>query len=183
MEQVEMTLGERLINQPHGQGSIPLLRRLPSASRRLRQIMATRASGPSQANRSAPDVTLGQRPAPAQEAGDRDGTSTTIPRGLTGKQPRVSPAQRLGSGSHLNRAEQAGQQRISETGEWRRASNPDARALGQSQARIPQPSRPHGGAGPRDPRNANDHGLPELPENNSSWRWKNPNEQHWLNGD
>lgn len=183
VEQVEMALGERLVNRPHGSGDIPVLRRLSPASRRLRQILEKQTPGQSHANQPAPGVALRQRPAPAQETGDRDGTSTTMPRGLTGKQPSVSSPPRTGSSSHLNRPEQSGQRRISETGERRRASSPEPRSMGQSQTRIPQPSRPHGGAEPRDQRNAKNPGLPDLPEGGSSWRWTNPNENRWLNDD
>lgn len=186
VEQVEMALGERLMNRPHGLGNVPLLRRISPASRRLRQILAMRAPGHShaqanQANQSATGMAKRQRPAPTQEADNTNGQSTTIPRSLTGKRPSVSPAQRSSSGNHFNRAEHAGQKRTSETGEWLRTSNPDAHSPGQSQARIPQPSRPHGRNEPREQRNAHNHGLPELPESGSSWRWVNPNEKHWLN--
>ncbi|HEX8034256.1 MAG TPA: Cache 3/Cache 2 fusion domain-containing protein [Ktedonobacterales bacterium] len=181
VEQVEMTLGERLIKHPSGLGSIPVLRRIGPASRRLGRILTARASRPSHAKRSAPGAAIGQRSAAIHEAGDTDGTGSMKPRSMMGKGPRISPTSRSHSSGHLNRSEQTGQQRVAETGEWRRAGDADGRSSGQPQSRMPQPSRPRRGAEPRDPQNANGLGLPDLPEGGSSWRWINPNENRWLN--
>lgn len=197
VEQVEMTLGERLINRPHGLASIPLLRRIEPVSRRLRQILTAHAPRPPHANQpTTEDTTLSQRPAPENATG---GIGAMKPHGLTGQHPRISPTRPSHSSSHFNHMGQTGQQhRVGNTGERRTTGGPDARASENSQARIPQPSRPHGGskhAGqpprsssnqptpPRDPGNGNDLGLPDLPENGSSWRWINPNENRWLNED
>lgn len=183
VEQVEMTLGERLINHPHGLGSIPVLRRIAPASRHLRRILTTQKSRPSHASQSAPGTAMGQRSAAMHEAGDTDAASRTIPRSLMGKRPRISPVSPSRSSGRLNRNEQTGQQRVSEPGEWRRTGNADARSSGQPQSRLPQPSHPRRGAEPRDAQNANGLGLPDLPESGSSWRWINPNENRWLNED
>jgi Cache 3/Cache 2 fusion domain len=187
VEQVEMTLGERLIKHPHGLGSIPVLRRIGPASRRLGEILTARASRPSRGNISAPGAALGQRAAPIREAGDTGGTGSVKPRGMMGRGPRVSPVSHSHSSGHLNRGEQTGhqtgQRRISETGEWRRAGDGGGRSSGQPQSRLPQPSRPRGGAEPRSPHNSNGLGLPDLPESDSSWRWINPNEKRWPNED
>ncbi|MGZ6389005.1 MAG: Cache 3/Cache 2 fusion domain-containing protein, partial [Ktedonobacterales bacterium] len=171
VEQVEMTLGERLIKHPHGLGSIPALRRLGPASRRLRRILTAQKSRPSHANQSAPGAAMGQRSAPIHGEGDTGGIGSVKPRSVVGKGPRISPVSPSHSSGHLTRGEQTGQQRVSETGEWRRAGDADGRPSGQPQSRLPQPSRPRRGADPRNPQNANGLGLPDLPEGGSSWRW------------
>lgn len=198
VEQVEMTLGERLINRPHGLGSIPLLRRIRPASQRLRKLLAPHAPRRSHARQAAPETPVAPRPALGNDPGNTGNFGAMKSHGFTGQHPRHSPVRPPHPGNHLNHLGQTGQHRAADTGEWRRSGGPDAHASESAQSRIPQPSRPRGGSGhagplppprhasnqgtpPHDPRAGNDRGLPDLPENgSSSWHWINPNENRWL---
>ncbi len=199
VEQVEMTLGERLFNRPHGLATIPLLRRIRPASRRLRQVFAAHPPRLPHAHQSASGRTRAPQSHPThtsvpQGTGNTSGTGAVKPHGRTGQQPRIQPAHPSHLGRHLNRMGQTGQHPTADTGEWRRAGDSAAQAPENAQKRIPQRSHPLGGSehagqpphssshqhpSPRDPRSGNELGLPDLPENGSSWRWINPNANRW----
>ena len=198
VEQVEMTLGERLINRPQGLGSIPVLRHIQPASQRLRKLLSARAPHRAPASHAAPGTPATHRSALGDDAGNTGGFGAMKPRGLAGQHPRVSPVRPQHPGNHANRTGQTSQHRAADAAEWRRSGGTAAQASESAQSRIPQPSRPRRGSGhdgppppfasnqatpphdPRNPRNGNDHGLPDLPENgSSSWHWNNPAENRW----
>lgn len=199
VEQVEMTLGERLINRQRGLATIPLLRRIQPASRRLRRAFTahtprlphTRHAAQSAAD-TPPNAPQASTPPDAGSTGDSIGV--VKPHGLTGQQPRIPRTQPPHPGSHLNHMGRTSQHPTADAGEWRRASGSPAQAPQNAQPHIPQPSHPlgrgehtgqpprsssHQPPSPRHPRNGNETGLPDLPENSSSWRWINPNENRW----
>lgn len=193
VERVEMTVGERLINRPQGLASIPLLRRIQPASGRLRRMLAFHAPPSSQAK---PDSATGQDISTNGDTKNSGRSGALQSKGLTGQQPRIPPARPSHPGSHLNRTGETGQHRTPNTGEWRRSGSLDADSSDTPQRRIPQPSRPRGGSTgqhprlsshpptpPGDPRNRNDLGLPDLPENNPFWHPRNPGDNRWLDED